>query len=442
MAAAGIVGFMRISKDLARYVTAVELFGDAADIERDLLDLRAGIEAYIRTGDEAEIAKVLAYEEKVASDIAAGLNSAGSDAERAELETVSVHLARIVEDFNRTTALEAERDLLASEKLGTIAPKLIDDLRAIQLKAVKDGNTNAAIIAGEALHEAMSARLYVNILLDRHERAAAEQVEAAFHALGASLGELEKMSAGGSFQAELDDAKALVPAYASAFKSGAELDAEIEQLVHQDIAVASHAMVALAEKLKTDAEADESRIAAEIRSIVSESEWIAIGFSLGGIVAGILIAWIIGRGIALPIMSLTEVMRRLSTGERDVAVLGAARRDEVGQMAAALHIFKENMIAAERLRAEQQAEQERQLERARRMAEEVERFDKVIAEVVNAVSSAATELQGTAQSLSSTAEQTAQQSNAVSAAAEEMSQNVQTVAAATEELSTSIREIT
>jgi methyl-accepting chemotaxis protein len=441
VAAAGIVGFVRISKDLVRYVTAVELYGDATDIERDLLELRAAVEAYIRAGDTAEIARVQEFEAKVAADIAAGLKVASSDSERRELEEVSAQLTRIVDDFEQSIALEAERAKLASEQLGIMGPKLVEDLLAIQLKAVKDGNTNAAIIAGDALREAMSARLYVNILLDRHEEAAGEQAEAAFHALSVSINELEKMSGGSSFQAELNDAKALVPAYQTAFKSGEELDGEIERLVHQDIAAASDGMIALAEKLKSDAEAEETRIAEEIRGIVTESEWIAIGFSLGGIVVGILIAWVIGRGIAVPIMSLTEVMRRLSTGERDVEVRGAARRDEVGQMAAALHIFKENMIAAERLRAEQQAEQDRQLERAKRMAEEVERFDKVIAEVVGAVSSAATELQGTAQSLSSTAEETAQQSNAVSAAAEEMSQNVQTVAAATEELSTSIREI-
>ena len=160
-----------------------------------------------------------------------------------------------------------------------------------------------------------------------------------------------------------------------------------------------------------------------------------------GLVLGVAIAWVIGRGISTPVMSLAGVMLRLSNGERDVDVVGANRRDEVGQMANALQVFKENMIAAERLRAEQQIEQDRQIERARRMGEEVSKFDKVIAEVVNAVSSAATELQGTAQSLAATAEETAQQSNTVSAAAEEMTQNVQTVASATEELSASIHEI-
>ncbi|WP_374370977.1 methyl-accepting chemotaxis protein [Dongia sp.] len=441
VAAAGIVGFSRISKDLVQYITAVELFGDAANIERDLLELRSHVDAYIRTGDAAEIEVVRGYEQAIAADIEAALKVADTDAERAELGEISTKLTVIVDDFEKSTELEAQRVTLATETLGVVAPKLVADLEAIQKKATREGNSNAAILAGDALREAMTARLYVNMLLDRHEAAAAEQAEAAFHALTKSLEQLEKVSANAGYKAELDDAKALVPAYEAAFKSGEALDEEIEVLVHESIAEASEEMIGLAEKVKTDAEAEETRIAEEIRGIVTESEWIAIGFSLGGFVLGLAIAWIIGRGISVPIMSLAEVMRRLSTGERDVTVRGAARKDEVGQMASALHVFKENMIAAERLRAEQQIEQDRQVERARRMAEEVSKFDKVIAEVVNAVGSAATELQGTAQSLSSTAEETSQQSNAVSAAAEEMTQNVQTVAAATEELSASIREI-
>lgn len=64
-----------------------------------------------------------------------------------------------------------------------------------------------------------------------------------------------------------------------------------------------------------------------------------------------------------------------------------------------------------------------------------------VAEVVGVVSSAATEMQSTAQSMSATAEETSKQAAAVAAASEQAATNVQTVAAATEELSSSITEI-
>ena len=441
VAIAGVIGFGRIAADLSHYTAAVELFGDSANIERDLLKMRSHIDSYVRTGDSAEIGVVQELEKAITADIEHGIKIAESDAERAELGAMTERLAAIVNHFEKATELEVAREKLATETLSVAGPKLAENFETILAKAVKEGSSNAAILAGEGARQALSARLYVNILLDRHEAAAAEQAEASFQALRKTIEQLEKVSVNAGFKAELDDVKALVPAYEAAFKSGEEIDEEIGKLVHEEIAGASEEIIAEAEKIKSAAEATEARIAGEITSIVTQSEWTAIGFSVIGFVLGLTIAWIIGRGISSPVRSLAAVMLRLSNGERDVPVIGANRKDEIGEMAGALQIFKENMIAAEKLRAEQQVEQDRQIERARRMGEEVARFDKVIAEVVNAVSSAATELQGTAQSLAATAEQTAQQSNTVAAAAEEMTQNVSTVASATEELSASIHEI-
>jgi methyl-accepting chemotaxis protein len=441
VAIAGVIGFGRVANDLTHYVAAVELFGDSANIERDLLEMRGHIDTFVRTGDSAEIGVVQELEKAVTADIEHGIKIAETDEERAELGAMTEKLTIIVNDFEKATELEVERTKLATETLSVAGPKLAEDFETILAKAVKEGNSNAAILAGEGARQALSARLYVNLLLDRHEAAAAEQAEASFHALLKTIEQLEKVSANAGFKAELDEVKALVPAYEAAFKSGEEIDEEIEKLVHEEIAEASEEIIAEAEKVKSAAHAEEARIAEEITTIVTQSEWTSIGFSLVGFVLGLAMAWIIGRGISSPVKSLAAVMLRLSNGERDVLVTGANRKDEVGEMAGALQIFKENMIAAEKLRAEQQIQRDRQIERARKMDEEVARFDKVIAEVVTAVSSAATELQGTAQSLAATAAQTAQQSNTVAAAAEEMTQNVSTVASATEELSASIREI-
>ena len=159
-------------------------------------------------------------------------------------------------------------------------------------------------------------------------------------------------------------------------------------------------------------------------------------------ITGAILAWMVARSITLPLNGVIAVMNALTAGNLEVEVAGQDRRDEAGSVAKAVGVFKEGLVEAERLRAQQQAEQERQIERGRKMEAAVTAFDKVITDVVNGVTSAATELQSTAQSMSTTAEQTARQSTAVAAASEETTQNVQTVASATEELSASISEIT
>ena len=169
--------------------------------------------------------------------------------------------------------------------------------------------------------------------------------------------------------------------------------------------------------------------------------WVAIAAALAVIGLTGIIGYAIVRDTSRSIAGMTGAMSGLASGDMTVEVPGVGRRDEIGEMAAAVKVFKDNMQEASRLAAAQAAEQARQIARGEKLAAAVADFDKTITEIVGSVSSAATELQSTAQSLSATAEEASQQSNAVAAAAEQMTQNVQTVASATEELSASIREI-
>jgi methyl-accepting chemotaxis protein len=180
---------------------------------------------------------------------------------------------------------------------------------------------------------------------------------------------------------------------------------------------------------QTSAEADHTIIVTIIGAVI-------------GLILGVVVAILVARrGIVAPISGVIGAMRQISDGNLSAAIPGTDRADEVGDMAKALQVFRDNMAEAERLRTAQQAEQQRQLERGERLQAAVLRFEKSINEVVSTVSSSATELQSTAQSMTSTAEETSRQSTAVAAASEQTSQNVQTVASATEELSASIREI-
>ncbi|WP_374370064.1 methyl-accepting chemotaxis protein [Dongia sp.] len=179
----------------------------------------------------------------------------------------------------------------------------------------------------------------------------------------------------------------------------------------------------------------------EASDTFQQSRMLVIGAMVAAAIFSVVIAIALTRGIAGPVKALSATMLHLAGGDKTVEIPGTNRGDELGGMAKAVQTFKDNMIEADRLRAAQEAEQQRQLDRAKRMNEAVTSFDQAIGEVVNAVGSAATELEGTARSMQQTAEQTSQQSSTVAAAAEQMTQNVQTVASATEELSASIHEI-
>ncbi|GEP10492.1 methyl-accepting chemotaxis protein [Methylobacterium gnaphalii] len=147
-------------------------------------------------------------------------------------------------------------------------------------------------------------------------------------------------------------------------------------------------------------------------------------------------------GISRPIAGMTGAMGRLAEGRLETEVPGIGRQNEIGEMAAAVQVFKENLIRTRAL--EEEASLARagvEAQRKAAMREMANGFEQAVGGIVGMVTSAATELQATAQSMTANATQTANQSTAAAAAAEEAATNVNTVAAAAEELGSSVQEI-
>jgi methyl-accepting chemotaxis protein len=182
---------------------------------------------------------------------------------------------------------------------------------------------------------------------------------------------------------------------------------------------------------------------AEVHEPVAEMRnfMLMIGLVLAAAFAGLGI--LAARSIVKPIDAMTDVMNRLKSGERTVDVPYTTNTDEIGVMAQAVDVFKQNLIEVERMTAEQERLKKESEEKQRQLILDMaDNFEKSVMGIVTSVSGSATELHSAAQSLSAMAEQTHRQAAAVAAASEEASANVQTVASAAEELSSSIQEIT
>ena len=146
--------------------------------------------------------------------------------------------------------------------------------------------------------------------------------------------------------------------------------------------------------------------------------------------------------ITRPIQRMTDVMNRLAGGDKTVQIEGAERRDEIGKMALALQVFKDNAIEVDRLAAEQKAAEQRAGElRKADMQKLANDFESAVGDIIQTVSSASTELEASAGTMSTTAARTQELSTAVAAASEQASANVQSVSIASEEMSSSINEI-
>jgi len=162
-----------------------------------------------------------------------------------------------------------------------------------------------------------------------------------------------------------------------------------------------------------------------------------------GILSALAFGFVIGQfGIARPIGTSVANLQALAKEDFTVEISGQDRRDEVGDIARAALVFKQNGIEKKRLQeAQQAAEQQAVAERKREMHRLADGFESAVGDIVETVSSASKDLEGAATTLFRTAETTQQLSTRVAAASGQASSNVQSVASATNEMTASVQEI-
>jgi methyl-accepting chemotaxis protein len=161
-----------------------------------------------------------------------------------------------------------------------------------------------------------------------------------------------------------------------------------------------------------------------------------------GLLVTVALVFLMARSITLPIDMLSTAMKALAGGDTSVEIEGIHRSDEIGGMAGAVQVFKDNMIEADRLRAEQTAAEARMAARRKAdMMKLADQFQRAIGGIVSTVTTASAQLEASAGTLTSTANRAEEMATMVASASEEASTNVRSVASAAEELSSSVNEI-
>jgi len=220
--------------------------------------------------------------------------------------------------------------------------------------------------------------------------------------------------------------------------SGAEGVAELPDYRGHDALTAYGSLDFLGTRWALIAEDESEEVFASVAAMRNVS--IIVTLVTLAVVSGL--GYLLSLGIVRPVSAMTGAMRELAGGNKEVVIPARDRGDEIGEMAAAVQVFKETAIEADRLAAEQK-EREARAEQEKRQAtlNLADDLEGSIKTVVEAISEAVAKMQETATSMSESASLTDRRAADVASAADEASNNVQTVASASEELTSSIQEI-
>jgi methyl-accepting chemotaxis protein len=180
----------------------------------------------------------------------------------------------------------------------------------------------------------------------------------------------------------------------------------------------------------------------DVDAIYYRIMWQFAGFAGALMLIACLLVYFVARSISRPLAEITDRMGELAGGNLAIEVPFLKDAHEMGRLARALDVFRASMSETERMRRDQQLAEAR-AEAAKRATVTglADRLETKVKGIVNELSSAASTMHASAETMSGTAEHTARQTVTVAAASEQASARVSTMASATEEMGSSIAEI-
>ncbi|QCI80103.1 HAMP domain-containing protein [Hankyongella ginsenosidimutans] len=374
-------------------------------------------------------------------------------------------------DFTTIVSSQAQINKIAEAQIYVVGPQLSALLEEIAQASFEQRNLAAAKASSQASATYLRSRIDANRFLSDGSKEAAEGARNQLLDLEDQLNGLYDVVKDPALVAKADEVIGKIVDYSDGFKTIVKLtnerNAAVDRILMQTSPELQKAMASMSGAIS------EKSLGGIKDGVASANggRFIAIIAMLAGIVMAIGAVLATIRLIAKPITDMAGAMNKLSRGDNNIEITGTERADEIGEMAKAVQVFKENAIAMDALRAEQEQariekeeaerrrmEDQRAAEIAQRERDEAERvraeqekrhtmnelansFESSVKHIVEVVADAARKIQGGAEMASHTAQTSIGITAGVAAAAEQASANVSTVASATEEMSKSIAEV-
>ena len=440
-----VLGYQAVQKGTAGLNEYAAVSNNALSVEtidRQVVGLRRNTYVYYDSGSATNL--------KRAHDLI-GLLQAGLDAtiqqtrnaeRQAKLRSMRALIDEYATGVDTVVEKRAKREKLVRERMDVSGAAARKNLTAIIASAMKDGDDEAAALAGQTQESLMLARLgairYLagpsEALKTETEKRVASFIEKA-KALAQRLNDPERKRLA-------TEAEKLARDYVSAFSAMAQTALEVDELVFKTLTEKGLDLSKLAAETVALQQANLKHTKTDTDELFATLATVAITVSSIAIVLGLLFAFLVSRGITGPVGAMTGAMNRLADGDLEAHIPATENRDEIGEMAKAVQVFKDNAIRVKRMEAEQ-AEQKKRAEEERRAAmhQLADSFESSVGGVIHTVTSAVAELQAASEQMASTANEGSAQATTVASASEQASANVETVASAAEELSSSIAEI-
>ena len=438
----GVSALQEVGDGFRHYRSLALQSSEAGLVQGNMLSARLAVKSYLLDNSETNIDEAKSRTQATLERVAK-LEKLVSTPDRIDnVSAVRSGLQEYISVFDDVVTLQKTSNDLTENGLDRIGPVIEEKLASVLKSANAAGNTDVALMAAQAELKLLLARISVMKYLRNHSEADYEIAKAEFkyfsEATSALLSSLEDPDQ----EQVIEEIADMSEKYIATLSDVHEAIYKRDALVTDTLDRIGPDIASTMEATALDIKAEQDTLGPEMMDVVQWDTNLVLIASALAVVFGLIASLVIGRMISRPIVAMTGSMKTLASGDLTSEIPFMGRSDEIGHMADAVQVFKDNAIRVKEMEREQEEIEQRAKEQRRaemnRMADE---FDTTVGEVVRAISNAVTSLNQASDTLAANATQTGQLAASTAAASEQSSQNVQTVSAATEELSASVSEI-
>jgi methyl-accepting chemotaxis protein len=430
-----------ISTGFDQFQSALNRKTQAIDIDLVMTKVRVRVNQWLRSPGTASFAKQA--DELLTQDLALlaeAAKNAKTEKEKETLAQMDRALKAYIESWHVIQGLYSEEAKIYEERV--IAPSAAIRANLAKLRDDDAMDQTTSRLIAEARDDFMASESIAFQYRSGLKQSDADQLKTVItHAL-AALTKAEPDTKTAENSDLLKKTAQAMAAWRDAFADAVKVaQTRITRLgswtVNEGEVMAAGSDVLRLEGVKATDEAQSSMIAT-----IGRVGMIVLVMSGAIVLIGFGFSWGVAGSITRPIVNMVDVLQKLAGHDSSFEIPGTERRDEIGQMARAAQVFKDNMMETDRLRADRlEGEQQTASRRKADMDRLAGDFETAVGKIIETVSSASTELEDSAGTLTTTAARAQELATIVAGASEEASANVQSVASATEEMSSSIDEI-
>ena len=379
-------GFGTIQQNLGDYAKSTTDTVRIQQIDRDVVGLRRNTALYAAEGTPEAVERVRQLQGLLKKNLDAA-QAAATPERRGDIETMRRLFEEYSTLFDRVVVLRKRRDVLLDETLIPIGNQALAALTNLLDSVVAQKNYESGTNAGRAMQQFLLGRLlvarYFITPTDKLAGDARRQLAAA-NDMVTQVAAAEKDP---QVRRLVDPAVAAVPAYAKAFDEAVVVFSDTDKALNGEMAPRAAQFADLAQRVRDAELSTMARLRDDSLATTTTQRGLSLIISLGALAVGAVLAWLIARAIITPIGAMTGAMGYLADGKLETEVPALDRRDEIGEMAKAVQVFKQNAVDKLRMEAEQRAAEE-----ADRLAAEAQRQREaaIVAEVAEVAKAAST----------------------------------------------------